>query len=147
MFPKTLSPALSPPTPLCYCQFVLNFNVSGYILLACLFCWFYPLPWQWIFFEHSLPSCLPIACPFHDGWLTSATAHTTLSVQQFLSKKCMPHPPYSQDLAPSNFLCVPWMKTKSSKGNIFPMWKRWNKKKLEALKVLKTVEFQNYFEQ
>ena len=23
----------------CYCQFVLYFNVSGYILLACLFCW------------------------------------------------------------------------------------------------------------
>ena len=22
-----------------YCQFVLNFNVSGYILIACLFCW------------------------------------------------------------------------------------------------------------
>ena len=29
------------PLPLSsgYCQFVLNFNVSGYILLVCLFCW------------------------------------------------------------------------------------------------------------
>ena len=26
------------PPPSGYCQFVLNFNVSGYILLACLFC-------------------------------------------------------------------------------------------------------------
>ena len=25
-----------------YCQFVLNFSVSGYILLACLFCWLVP---------------------------------------------------------------------------------------------------------
>ena len=24
--------------PSCYCQFVLYFNVSGYVLLACLFC-------------------------------------------------------------------------------------------------------------
>ena len=29
----------SPPNPSDYCQFVLYFSVSGYILLACLFCW------------------------------------------------------------------------------------------------------------
>ena len=27
------------PIPSDYCQFVLNFNASSYILLACLFCW------------------------------------------------------------------------------------------------------------
>ena len=35
-----LFPLLSlAPLPSGYCQFVLYFNVSGYILLACLFCW------------------------------------------------------------------------------------------------------------
>ena len=36
-----LPPAPITPSslPSCYCQFVLYFNVSGYILLACLFCW------------------------------------------------------------------------------------------------------------
>ena len=38
------NPSLSPhncplPLPSGYCQFGLYFNVSGYILLACLFCW------------------------------------------------------------------------------------------------------------
>ena len=36
----SLLPMLFPsPHPWGYCQFVVNFNVSGYILLACLFCW------------------------------------------------------------------------------------------------------------
>ena len=30
---------LSFPLPSGYCQFVLYFNVSGYVLLACFFCW------------------------------------------------------------------------------------------------------------
>ena len=32
------SPIIPSPLPSGYCQFVLNFNVSGYILLACSFC-------------------------------------------------------------------------------------------------------------
>ena len=42
MFLKTLPPfpcIIPSHLPSGYCQFVLNFNVSGYILLACLFCW------------------------------------------------------------------------------------------------------------
>ena len=36
---RPLFPLLIPrPLPSGYCQFVLYFNVSGYILLACLFC-------------------------------------------------------------------------------------------------------------
>ena len=31
-------PLFSSPIPCVYCQFVLNFNVFGYSLLACLFC-------------------------------------------------------------------------------------------------------------
>ena len=39
-----------------YCQFVLNFNVSGHILLACLFCWL-GSTYRWdhmVFFFHCL---------------------------------------------------------------------------------------------
>ena len=42
LFLKTLPPfprIIHSHLPSGYCQFVLNFNVSGYILLACLFCW------------------------------------------------------------------------------------------------------------
>ena len=50
-------------------------------------------------------------------------AHNTLSVQQFLTKNGMtpmPHPPYSPDLTPSDFLLLlfPWMK-KVLKGKHF----------------------------
>ena len=34
-----LPPIIPSHLPSSYCQFVLNFNVSGYILLAYLFCW------------------------------------------------------------------------------------------------------------
>ena len=73
----------------------------------------------WRLFQHI--------CPLHDGWFTSAPAHTTLSVQQFLTKNGMfpmSQPPYSPDLALSDFFfCFPRWK-KSSKGNILLMWKR-----------------------
>ena len=42
LFLKTLPPfptIIPSHLPSGYCQFVLNFNVSGYILFACLFCW------------------------------------------------------------------------------------------------------------
>ena len=34
-----LPPIISSHLPSGYCQLVLNFKVSGFILLACLFCW------------------------------------------------------------------------------------------------------------
>ena len=79
-------------------------------------------------------------CPFYDGWFTSIPAHTTLSVQQFWTKNSMtpmPHPLYPPNFKPRDFfVCFPRWK-KSSKGNILPMWKRWNKKTTEALKGIK----------
>ena len=37
--PFPFPPVIPSHLPSGYCQFVLNFSVSGYILLACLFCW------------------------------------------------------------------------------------------------------------
>ena len=37
--PPHLPPVIPSHLPSGYCQIVINFNVSGYILLACLFCW------------------------------------------------------------------------------------------------------------
>ena len=51
------SPLISPPSFRWYCQFVLYFNISGYILRACLFCWL-GSTYRWdriIFIFHSLP--------------------------------------------------------------------------------------------
>ena len=69
-------------------------------------------------------------CPFHDGWLTTAPVHITLSVKQFLTKNDMtplPHPPYSPDLILSDYVFCPRWKI-LSKGNILPIWKKWNEK-------------------
>ena len=49
-------------------------------------------------------------CSFHDGWFTRAPAHTTLRVQEFLTKNGTtpaPYPPDSPDLVPSHFFFVP----------------------------------------
>ena len=37
--PSHSFPCYPSPCPSGYCQFALYFNVTGYILLACLFCW------------------------------------------------------------------------------------------------------------
>ena len=64
-------PLFSPiiPLPSGYCQFVVYFNVSGYILLACLFCWL-GSAYRW---DHILVSpvhgCLSFLClgmPLHE---------------------------------------------------------------------------------
>ena len=52
---------------------------------------------------------------FHDGWFTSAPAHTTLSVQQFHTKNStilVTHPPlFTQSHPERYFVCLcPWMK-------------------------------------
>ena len=111
---------------------------AGIVMKVCL--WL-----SWFFFEDYQHNC-----PFNDEWLTSAPAHTALSVQQFLTKNgmtSMPYPPYSPDLTPSNFLCfLKWIK--SSKGNVLVMWRKWNKQKMaEALKGFKINEFKHCFEQ
>jgi hypothetical protein len=59
-----------------------------------------------------------------DAWILhhdSATAHDTLTVQEFLAKKSilkLDHPPYSPDLAPCDFWLFPKLKT-TLKGHRF----------------------------
>ena len=53
-----------------------------------------------------------------DDWVlhhNNAPAHTALSIREFLAKKnipILPHPPYSPDLAPSDFYRFPKLKSK-----------------------------------
>ena len=80
---------------------------------------------------------------------TSAPSHTMLSVQQFLTKNSMnpvPHPPYSPDLALSNFLLFPWMKNIFT-GKHFADVEEAKQKMMEVLKDIKINKFKYYFEQ
>ena len=99
-----------------------NLSVSVYQLV---------MLWEAVFgFSEFFWRLFQSICPFHDGWFMSAPIHTTLSVQQFLTRSGMtpiPHPPYPPDLTLSNFFCFPrWIKP--SKGNFLLMWKRWTQK-------------------
>ena len=93
-------------------------------------------------------------CPFHERWFTVHLPPPCWVFSSFLAKNSMtpmPHPPYSPDLTLSTFflLLFPWWK-ESSKRNILPMWKRWNKqkeKKQKHLKGIKINKFKNYFEE
>ena len=82
----------------------------------------------------------------------SAPAHTTLSVQQFLTKNLMapvPHPPCSPDLSPSDFLFVclfPWVKNVHT-GKGFAHVEEVKQKMAESLKGIKINEFKNCVEQ
>ena len=60
----------------------------------------------------------------------------------------MPHPPYSPDLTPSDFLLLlfPWMK-KVLKGKHFANMEEVKQKTAEALKGTKINKFKNWFEQ
>ena len=65
---------------------------------------------QWIFFEDSFQCCYS----FHDGWFTSALAHTKLSVQQLLTKTTfLNHPALPPQIHP----ILP--QAKVLKGNCF----------------------------
>ena len=93
----------------------------------------------WRFFQHI--------CPVYDGWFTSALAHSTLSVQQFLAQNGrapVPHPPHSPDLVLNNFFLFPHMQKVLK-------WKHFAEEEVkqtaEALKVIKINEFKNCFEQ
>ena len=49
-------------------------------------------------------------CPFHDGWFTNVSAHTSLGIQQFLTKNGMtpmPHPPIHPISPQVIFFCFP----------------------------------------
>ena len=59
LFLKTLPPIIPSHLPSGYCQIVLNFNVSGCILLACWFCWLVSTyRWDHISVFHCLIPCL-----------------------------------------------------------------------------------------
>ena len=86
-------------------------------------------------------------CPFHDGWLMSAPAHTTRSVQQLLTNNSMtrlPQPPYSPDFAPSNIFLFPQMK-KVLKGKCVAKVEEMRQKKAETLKKHQNHQIQNLF--
>ena len=86
---------------------------------------------------------------FHDGRFTSAPAHTTLSVQQFLTKNSMtplPCPPYSPNLTPHDRFLFPQMK-KALQGKCFGDLKEVKQKMAEALKGIKIDKFKNCFDQ
>ena len=76
----------------------------------------------------------------------STPAHTTQSVQRFLTKNGTANPLYSPDLALSNFFLFPWMK-KVLKGKCFAGVEEVKQKMAEALKGIKNDEFKNCFEQ
>ena len=65
--------------------------------------------------------------------MTSAPAHTVLSVQRFLTKNGTANPLYSPDLALSNFFLFPWMK-KVLKGKSFAHVEEAKQKITEVLK-------------
>ena len=74
----------------------------------------------WRFFQ-----CI---CLFHNGWFMILSAHTMLSIQQFLTKMSWPlcpilpiHPVLPQ--AAFVLFCFPRWK-KSSEGKVLPTWKR-----------------------
>ena len=96
---------------------------------------------QWLVFGDS--TSLPISWQV----IMSAPAHTALSVQQFLIKNGMtsvPHPPYIPDLTLRDFfVCVSLGEKNPQRGNVLPMWKKWNKK---WQKHYKATKFKNCFE-
>ena len=55
----------------------------------------------------------------------------------------VPHPPYSPNLAPDDFFCVPWLK-KFLKGKRLANVEEVKQKMAEALKGIKINEFKNW---
>ena len=79
----------------------------------------------------------------------NSSAHTALSVQQFLAKNNMtviPHPPYSPDLGPCELFLFPRTKGQM-KGKRFDGVSEVKKKTLEVLNNIRTEEFQKRFQQ
>lgn len=79
----------------------------------------------------------------------NAPAHTSLLVRQFLAKNRMttlPHPPYSPDLAPSDFFLFPRMK-RGMKGLRFHDVAEVKEKTTEQLAAITEDEFKKCFQQ
>ena len=84
----------------------------------------------------------------HDGWFTSASANTKLSVQQFLTKNEMtpvPTLPIHPILSWAIFLFPPMKNI--LKGKCFAHMEEVKQKPAEALKGIKIHEYKNCFEQ
>ena len=83
---------------------------------------------------------------FRDRWFTSTPAPTVLNVQQFLTKnrvKPVPHPPYSSDLALSDFIFVVSPDEKSPQRETFCWCERGLKKKIQQKPSRNTNRHQN----
>jgi len=73
----------------------------------------------------------------------NAPAHTAISVTAFMARNGMavlPHPPYSPDMAPSDFFLFPRMK-RNLKGKRFADVEEVKRKTTEALADIKVDEF------
>ena len=97
------------------------------------------------FFLKTLFQCI---CPFPDGWFMNIPAHTVLSVQQFLTKNVMPHPPslFTWSHPQWLFLFVS-LDEKSLQRETFCQCGRGETKIAEALKGFKINKYKNCFEQ
>ena len=86
--------------------------------------------------------------PFHDGWLTSTPAHTTLSVQQFCTKnRTIPWAPpslFTLSCPWGTFVCFPRWK-KLLRGKCFPDVEEVKQKMAETLKGITINEFENFW--
>jgi len=87
-----------------------------------------------------------------DWWFhhDNAPAHSAISVTTFMARNglaALPHPPYSPDVAPSDFFFLfPRMK-RNLKGKHFADVEEVKRKTTEALANIKEDEFKNCFEQ
>jgi len=79
----------------------------------------------------------------------NAPAHTVPSVREFLAKKnipVLPHPPYSQDLAPCDFHLFPKLKSKL-KGHHFGTMEKIKKIVTDELHTLMEYDFRYCYDQ
>jgi len=87
-----------------------------------------------------------------DDWVLhhdNATAHTALSIREFMAKKnipVLPQPPYSPDLAPCGFYLFPKLKLKL-KGHHFGTMENIQKIVTDELHTLKENDFRYCYDQ
>jgi len=87
-----------------------------------------------------------------DDWVLhhdNTPAHTALSIREFLAKKSipvLPHPPYSPDLAPSDFYLFPKLKLKL-KGHHFGTIENIQKVVTDELNTLTENDFRYCYDQ
>ena len=89
---------------------------------------------------------------FEDDWVLqhdNATAHTALSIREFLVKiniPVLPRPPYSPDLAPCDFYLFPKLKSKL-KGHHFRTMENIQKNVTDELNTLTENDFRYCYDQ